>query len=137
MTAERIALISDYEGNVAALQAALRALKQDAPDSIVLAGDIIASPFSPDPPSETIALLRSESVQAIPGNTDRYLLDWGTPAGRTRCGCDCAARIRPAAGSTRTEALTPLFHFRKELYDNLGLRQDSLFELVDALLTTP
>ena len=37
----------------------------------------------------------------------------------------------------KTEALTPLFHFRKELYDNLGLRQDSLFELVDALLTTP
>jgi len=47
MTAERIALISDYEGNVAALQAALRALKQDAPDSIVLAGDIIASHFRP------------------------------------------------------------------------------------------
>ena len=37
----------------------------------------------------------------------------------------------------KTEALTPLFHFRKELYDNLGLRQDSLFELVDALLTNP
>jgi DDE superfamily endonuclease len=35
------------------------------------------------------------------------------------------------------EALTALLHFRKELYDNLGLRQDSLFELVDALLTTP
>ena len=37
----------------------------------------------------------------------------------------------------KTEALTPLLHFRKELHDNLGLRQDSLFELVDALLTTP
>ena len=79
MTAERIALISDCEGNVAALQAALRAIKRLAPDSIVVAGDILASPFSPDPPSETIALLRSEPVQAIPGNTDRCLLDWGTP----------------------------------------------------------
>src|SRR5712691_2465280 len=79
MTAERIALISDWEGNVAALQAALRAIKRHAPDSIVVAGDILAPPFSPDPPSETIALLRSEPVQAIPGNTDRYLLDWGTP----------------------------------------------------------
>jgi hypothetical protein len=55
------------------------AIKQHAPDSTVVAGDILASPFSPDPPSETIALLRSEPVQAIPGNTDRYLLDWGTP----------------------------------------------------------
>jgi hypothetical protein len=79
MTGERIALISDCEGNVGALEAALRAIKQHAPDSIVVAGDILASPFSPDPPSETIALLRSESVQVIPGNTDRYLLDWGTP----------------------------------------------------------
>jgi hypothetical protein len=35
----------------------------------------------------------------------------------------------------KTEALTALLHFRKELYDNLGLRQDSLFELVDAVLT--
>src|SRR5947209_18246712 len=79
MTAERIALISDCEGNVAALQAALRAIKRHAPDSIVVAGDILASPFSPDPPSETIALLRSEPVQTIPGNTDRYLLEWHPP----------------------------------------------------------
>src|SRR6267143_864343 len=79
MTIERIALISDCEGNIAALEAALRAIKQHAPDSTVVARDILASPFSPDPPSETIALLRSEPVQAIPGNINRYLLDWGTP----------------------------------------------------------
>ena len=30
--------------------------------------------------------------------------------------------------------LATLRHFRQELYDNLGLRQDSLFELVDAAL---
>src|SRR5438094_644094 len=65
MTADRIALICDCEGNVAALHAALRAMKQHAPDSIVGAGDILASPFSPDPPSETIALLRSEPVESI------------------------------------------------------------------------
>src|SRR5258708_19695147 len=79
MTGERIGVIPDCEGNVAALHAARGAMKQHAPDSIVVAGDILASPFSPDPPSETIALLRSEPVQPIPGNTDRYLLDWGTP----------------------------------------------------------
>jgi hypothetical protein len=30
-----------------------------------------------------------------------------------------------------------LLRFRQELYDDLGLRQDSLFELLDAVLTTP
>jgi len=36
-----------------------------------------------------------------------------------------------------TEAWERLRHFRNELYDDLGLRQDSLFELVDAALTAP
>jgi hypothetical protein len=35
-----------------------------------------------------------------------------------------------------TEAWERLRHFRNELYDDLGLRQDSLFELLDAMLTT-
>jgi hypothetical protein len=33
--------------------------------------------------------------------------------------------------------LATLLRFRQELYDSLGLRQDSLFELVDAALTAP
>src|SRR5437879_4579254 len=77
--AKRIALISDCEGNVAALEAALRAMNQHAPDMLVVAGDILACPFSPDPPGETIALLRSENVHVVPGNNDRYFIDWGTP----------------------------------------------------------
>jgi len=36
-----------------------------------------------------------------------------------------------------TEAWAGLRHFRQELYDDLGLRQDSLFELLDALLSMP
>ena len=75
----RIALISDCEGNVAALEAALGAMKRHAPDVLVAAGDLIAAPFSPDPPGETIALLQAEAVTAIAGNNDRYLIDWGTP----------------------------------------------------------
>jgi hypothetical protein len=35
----------------------------------------------------------------------------------------------------KTQVLAPLRQFRHELYDDLGLRQDSLFELVDAVLT--
>jgi hypothetical protein len=34
-----------------------------------------------------------------------------------------------------TDAWEGLRHFRQELYDDLGLRQDSLFELLDAVLT--
>lgn len=74
----RIGLFSDCEGNVAALEAALAALKSHGPDALVCAGDILCCPFSPDPPSETIALLRAEGVIAVPGNHDRYLMDWGT-----------------------------------------------------------
>jgi hypothetical protein len=40
---------------------------------------LLAAPFSPDPPGETIALLRAEGVIAVSGNNDRYLIDWGTP----------------------------------------------------------
>ena len=36
-----------------------------------------------------------------------------------------------------TDAWEQLRHFRQELYDDLGRRQDSLFELLDAVLTTP
>jgi hypothetical protein len=36
---------------------------------------------------------------------------------------------------SKTQGLAPLRLFRQELYDDLGLRQDSLFELVDAVLT--
>lgn len=36
-----------------------------------------------------------------------------------------------------TKTLAALRQFRRELYDNLGLRQDSLFELLDAVLTAP
>ena len=35
----------------------------------------------------------------------------------------------------KTDAWEALRHFRQALYDDLGLRQDSLFELVDAVLT--
>ena len=37
----------------------------------------------------------------------------------------------------KTEELATLIRFRQELYDSLGLRQDSLFELLDAALTAP
>jgi hypothetical protein len=38
---------------------------------------------------------------------------------------------------SKTEELAALIRFRQELYDSLGLRQDSPFELVDLALTAP
>jgi predicted phosphodiesterase len=75
----RIGLFSDCEGNARALEAALAALRRHGPDLLVCAGDILCNPFSPDPPAETVALLRAYGVLAVPGNHDRYLIDWGTP----------------------------------------------------------
>jgi len=75
----RIGLVPDCEGNARALEAALQVLKRRAPDVLVHAGDILNCPFSPDSPSETIALLQAENVRAVLGNHDRYLVDWGTP----------------------------------------------------------
>src|SRR5215472_648709 len=75
----RIGLFSDCEGNVAALESILTALDAHSPDLLVCAEDILRVPFSPDPPAETIALLKAHGVLAIPGNHDRYLMDWGTP----------------------------------------------------------
>jgi len=75
----RIGLISDTEGNARALAAALAGIRSHAPDVIVYAGDILDCPFSPEPPAETISQLRADDIRAIPGNRDRYLIDWATP----------------------------------------------------------
>src|SRR5918997_846378 len=75
----RISLISDTHGDVPALEAALAACRAAAPDLIVHAGDLLTAPFSPDPPAETIALLRAADVRVIYGNNELYFRDWGPP----------------------------------------------------------
>ena len=75
----RISLIGDTHGFVPGLKAALEASKRHSPDFIVHCGDFLTSPFSPDPPGETIDLLRSENVQVIYGNNEVYFRDWCTP----------------------------------------------------------
>jgi predicted phosphodiesterase len=75
----RIALIGDTHGYVPALEAVLAACRQLAPDMIVHCGDFLSTPFTPDPPEETIGLLQAAEVRAIVGNGEAYLRDWGTP----------------------------------------------------------
>jgi predicted phosphodiesterase len=74
----RLALIGDTHGHLPALEAALAACRAASPDLIIHCGDFIHTPFSPDPPGDTIALLRSTGVRAICGNGEAYLRDWGT-----------------------------------------------------------
>ena len=74
----RIGLIGDSHGHVPALAASIAGCRAAGVDVIVHCGDFLSAPFSPDPPSETIALLRANDVRAIPGNHEVYLRDWGT-----------------------------------------------------------
>ena len=75
----RICLVGDTHGFVPGLEAALEACARHAPDLTVHCGDFLTTPFSPDPPAETINLLRSRAVHIIYGNNEAYLRDWGTP----------------------------------------------------------
>jgi len=75
----RIGLIGDTHGYVPALEAALEGCRTAGTDVIVHCGDFLSSPFSPDPPGETIDLLRTAGVRAVAGNGEAYVRDWGTP----------------------------------------------------------
>jgi hypothetical protein len=74
----RIGLISDTHGSIPALEAAIQVCRAAACDVIVHAGDFLTAPFSPDPPAETIALLRAEQLLVIVGNNELYPRDWAT-----------------------------------------------------------
>jgi len=75
----RIGLIGDTHGYVPALEAAIAGCREAGVDVIIHCGDFLSTPFSPDPPDETIALLRAENVTAITGNGEIYLSNWNTP----------------------------------------------------------
>ena len=61
----RIGLVSDSKTVRPPARGSSQAMKKHAPDVLVFAGEVLACPFSPDPPDETIALLRAEDVQTI------------------------------------------------------------------------
>lgn len=75
----RIGLIGDTHGYVPALDAAVAGCRDAACDVIVHCGDFLSTPFSPDPPGESIALLRAADVRVVIGNGEAYLRDWDTP----------------------------------------------------------
>ena len=75
----RIGLIGDTHGYMPALEAAVRGCRDAGVDQIVHCGDFLSTPFSPDPPDETIAFLRAENISAITGNGEIYFSHWNTP----------------------------------------------------------
>lgn len=67
----RLAVFSDVHGNRYALEAVLRAVRQEGDfDAIIAAGDLC---LGGSQPGECVDLLREAGVQAVYGNTELYL----------------------------------------------------------------
>jgi predicted phosphodiesterase len=71
----RIAVLADIHGNLPAFEAALAHARAQAPDQIVIAGDIVNG--SPDS-AACWQLARSLGVPVLRGNHERYVFDFGT-----------------------------------------------------------
>ena len=66
----RIAVLSDIHGNLAALEAVLDDLREQAPDLVVNLGDCATGPLWP---RETMELLGTLALPTVRGNHDRWL----------------------------------------------------------------
>ena len=74
----RLALLADVHGNLPAFEAALAAARNEAPDLLVVAGDVVNG----GPDSRACwQLARAEAGLLLRGNHERYAIDRGTPAG--------------------------------------------------------
>lgn len=113
-----VAVISDIHGNVAAFDAVLADLAEQAHDAVVIAGDLAL--FGPRP-AEALAQVQQRAAPTIYGNTDAFLLDEERVAGdpglrwvRERIGAEGIAylaslpfshRITPPGGTSPDDDL--------------------------------
>jgi predicted phosphodiesterase len=68
----RIAVLADIHGNLPALEAVLEEVRREAPDLLVVCGDVASGPM----PAETVHLLRGlAQVRFVSGNADRGLIE--------------------------------------------------------------
>jgi predicted phosphodiesterase len=74
----RVAALYDVHGNVAALEAVLAEVGEEAPEVVVFGGDLVWGPW----PSECLALAEGFGDRAVPlrGNCERLVLDSASPA---------------------------------------------------------
>jgi putative phosphoesterase len=72
----RIAVLSDVHGNLAALEATLADIRAEAPDAILVAGDLALN--GPDPAGciDAFRALDAEGAMVVSGNTDLAVADF-------------------------------------------------------------
>lgn len=87
----RIAVLADVHGNLNAFEVALAAARREAPDLLVIAGDVVNG--APDS-RRCWELARAEADVLLRGNHERYAIDRGTPAAEPAWS---GPRFRPAA----------------------------------------
>jgi putative phosphoesterase len=81
----RVAALYDVHGNLPALEAVLAEVEQEAPDVVLVGGDVSAGAF----PAECLELLRSLGDRAVwvRGNCDRVLAEGGADHGLADAWC--------------------------------------------------
>lgn len=99
----RVAILSDIHGNLFALDAVLADLKRQAPDRVIVAGDLA---WGGSRPEEVITKLLECGWPMIAGNTDRWLV-FDNPPGNPLYQW---TRERLSAPSLRFLAELPLEH---------------------------
>jgi predicted phosphodiesterase len=70
VTFTRVAALYDIHGNLPALEAVLREVDAEAPDAIVVGGDVLWGPFQ----AECVELLASRGALFLAGNCEREVL---------------------------------------------------------------
>jgi len=72
----RIALLSDIHGNVTALEAVRRALRNEKPDVVLVAGDLVMNGHDPSGSIATLREMETEGAIIVQGNTDVAVADF-------------------------------------------------------------
>jgi putative phosphoesterase len=72
----RIAVLSDVHGNVAALEATVKAIRREKPDAILVAGDHVLNGPEPAATVDALRALEADGVLIVSGNTDIAVADF-------------------------------------------------------------
>ena len=72
----RLAVLSDIHGNLQALDAALKDIKKQRPDRLLVCGDLLLSGPRPAEVADRIMSLEAEGAHVVAGNTDVAVADF-------------------------------------------------------------
>ncbi|HUG47387.1 MAG TPA: metallophosphoesterase family protein [Candidatus Limnocylindria bacterium] len=74
--AQRLAVLSDIHGNVAALEAALKDIKRHKPDRLLICGDLVMNGPRPREVVQRVRELEADGALVVQGNTDIAVADF-------------------------------------------------------------